>query len=473
MNVVILLNDQHAHQVLGCAGFPHLQTPAADALAADGLRFEQAVCAVTPCLPSRHAISHGLYAFQTGIYTNGHCMPLDVIPSLTMARAFRDAGHRTAAIGKMHWFPYHAPVPRGRYFGYDYRAAHFNETGDVVDTHFVKEHPDLVRQASDVRAAHGVGVGGDDCAAAFKGFALPLTLSQTRDGWLGEQAANWVREQAGDRFFLMNSFPGPHAPHAVPSDYADLYDPISVELPPEPPAGLADEGAYAQYEGLSRDELRVAIANYMGYVTAVDACHERVIQALKDEGVYDETLIVMMSDHGELLGARGPAAFSKYNLYDPSIRVPLIVKPPKGYEGARGATSDALVSLVDLLPTLLDFAGLEGGHSLPGISLKPLFEGKSLARQRRATLTEFLWKGSVHTAIRSRDWKLVNGPHGRELYHIAEDPHEFNNLAADGRAAPHAAELEDACLEEIRLASQGYASRYTEFERQDWNPLTM
>ena len=211
----------------------------------------------------------------------------------------------------------------------------------------------------------------------------------------------------------------------------------------------------------------------MGYVTAVDACHGRVIQALKDEGVYDETLIVMMSDHGELLGARGPAAFSKYNLYDPAIRVPLIVKPPKGYEGARGATSDALVSLVDLLPTLLDFAGLEGDHSLPGISLKPLFEGKSLARQRRATLTEFLWKGSVHTAIRSREWKLINGPHGRELYHIAEDPHEFNNLAADGRAAPHGAELEDACLEEIRLASHGYASRYTEFERQDWNPLTM
>ncbi|MBT7910109.1 MAG: sulfatase-like hydrolase/transferase, partial [Verrucomicrobia bacterium] len=97
MNVVILLNDQHAHHVLGCAGFPLLQTPAADALAADGIRFEQAVCAVTPCLPSRHAISHGLYAFQTGIYTNGHCMPLEAIPSVTMARAFKDSGHRTAA----------------------------------------------------------------------------------------------------------------------------------------------------------------------------------------------------------------------------------------------------------------------------------------------------------------------------------------------------------------------------------------
>ena len=473
MNVAILLNDQHAHHVLGCAGFPHVQTPAADALAAEGLRFEQAVCAVTPCLPSRHAISHGLYAFQTGIYTNGHCMPLDAIPPLTMARVFKDAGHCTAAIGKMHWFPYHAPVSRGSYFGYDYRAAHFNETGDNIDTHFVKEHPDFVRQAAAERAAHGVGMGGDDCAAAFKGYALPLSLGQTSDGWIGEQAATWVRQQAGAPFFLMTSFPGPHAPHAVPSDYADLYDPAFIELPPEPPAGLADEGAYAQYEGLSRDELRVAIANYMACVTAVDACHGRVIQTLKDEGAYDETLIVMMSDHGELLGARGSAAFSKYSLYDPAIRVPLIIKPPQGYEGARGATSDALVNLVDLLPTLLDFAGLDGGYSLPGISLKPLFEGKPLVRQRHATLTEFLWKDTVHSAIRSRDWKLIDGPHGRELYHIAEDPNEFNNLAADGCAAPHVAELEDACLGEIRLASQGYASRHTEFERQDWNPLTM
>ena len=473
MNVVILLNDQHAHNVLGCAGFPHLQTPAADALAADGLRFEQAVCAITPCLPSRHAISHGLYAFQTGVYTNGHCMPLDAIPPLTMARAFKDAEYRTAAIGKMHWFPYHAPVPRGNYFGYDYRAAHFNETGEKIDTHFAKKHCDFLQQAVAVREAHGIGKGGDDCAAAFKGYALPLSLSQTSDGWVGEQAGAWVRKQAGGPFFLMTSFPGPHAPHAVPSDYADLYDPASVELPPEPSAGLADEGAYVRYEGLSRDELRVAVANYMRCVTAVDACHARVIQALKDEGVYDETLIVMMSDHGELLGSRGPASFSKYNLYDPAIRVPLIVKPPKGYEGARGTTSDVLVNLVDVLPTLLDFAGLDGGHNLPGISLKPLFVGEPLARERRATLTEFLWKDSVHSAIRSRDWKLIEGPHGRELYHIAEDPHEFQNLASDGNAASHAAELEGACLEEIRLASQDYAHRHTEFERQDWDPLAM
>ena len=116
---------------------------------------------------------------------------------------------------------------------------------------------------------------------------------------------------------------------------------------------------------------------------------------------------------------------------------------------------------------------MNGGHNLPGISLKPLFVGEPLARERRATLTEFLWKDSVHSAIRSRDWKLIEGPHGRELYHIAEDPHEFQNLASDGNAASHAAELEGACLEEIRLASQDYAHRHTEFKRQDWDPLAM
>ena len=293
-------------------------------------------------------------------------MPLDAIPPLTMARAFKDAEYRTAAIGKMHWFPYDAPVPRGNYFGYDYRAAHFNETGEMIDTHFAKQHCDFLQQAVAVREAHGIGKGGDDCAAAFKGYALPLSLSQTSDGWVGEQAGAWMRKQAGGPFFLMTSFPGPHAPHAVPSDYADLYDPASVELPPEPSAGLADEGAYVRYEGLSRDELSVAVANYMRCVTAVDACHARVIQALKDEGVYDETLIVMMSDHGELLGSRGPASFSKYNLYDPAIRVPLIVKPPKGYEGARGTTSDVLVNLVDVLPTASGLRRIERRPQLAG-----------------------------------------------------------------------------------------------------------
>ena len=141
---------------------------------------------------------------------------------------------------------------------------------------------DATRQAT---CAGDTEYGGDDCAAAFKGYALPLSLGQTSDGWIGEQAATWVRQQAGAPFFLMTSFPGPHAPHAVPSDYADLYDPASIELPPAPPAGLADEGAYARYEGLAREELRVVIANYMACVTAVDACHSRVIQALKDEEI--------------------------------------------------------------------------------------------------------------------------------------------------------------------------------------------
>ena len=90
-----------------------------------------------------------------------------------------------------------------------------------------------------------------------------------------------------------------------------------------------------------------------------------------------------------------------------------------------------------------------------------------------ATLTGLLWEGSVHSAIRSRDWNLIAGPHGRQLYQIAEDPHEFKNLAVGGSAAPHTAELEEACLEETRLASRDCARCQTEFERQDWSPLTM
>ena len=90
-----------------------------------------------------------------------------------------------------------------------------------------------------------------------------------------------------------------------------------------------------------------------------------------------------------------------------------------------------------------------------------------------ATLTGFLWEGSVHSAIRSRDWNLIAGPHGWQLYHIVEDPHEFKNLAVGGSAEPHTVELEEACLEETRLTSRDCARCQTEFERQDWSPLTM
>ena len=140
MNLVVLMTDQQAYPFLGCAGYAGLQTPTYDRLARDGIRFTQATCAVTPCLPSRHSMLHGQYAFQSGIYSNGHLLDPGQIPDWTMGRAFGRAGYTTGAFGKMHTMPYQAAIERDNYYGFDHRAGPFHETGERMDTHFVAEH---------------------------------------------------------------------------------------------------------------------------------------------------------------------------------------------------------------------------------------------------------------------------------------------------------------------------------------------
>ena len=474
MNIVILINDQHAHDVLGCAGFGELKTPTADRLAADGIRFTQATCATTPCLPSRHNIFHGLHACQTGIYTNGHCMPIDQIPSLTMGKAFKETEYQTAAFGKMHWFPYQAVMERGSYFGFDHRAGHFHETGEVMTTHYIKECRRFAEKRYEERTARSIAKGGDSCAAAFLGYTSELRDDQRPDWWVCRQASSFIDAHKDGPFLLVCSVPGPHAPHEVPCDFAGLYDPGEAPMPPEPPANLPDAHAYDNFKGLSRDDLKTAVANYMAFVSANDACHGLVLDALDRNGLYDDTLIIFLSDHGELLGSRGVTAFSKYNLYERAIRVPLIMKPPEAassFEG--GCTSDSLVSLVDILPTVLDVAGLPVDGALPGISLKPLFESQSLDRERDVAFTEFARGANLHVSIRSRDWKLILGPHGDELYRLGEDPNEFRNLWHDPAYVDKREELEARFIGEMRLVCLRGGNPAQRFEKQDWHPLEM
>ncbi len=470
-NVVILINDQHSHNVLGCAGYGDLRTPALDRLAADGVRFTQATCACTPCLPSRHNLFHGLYSFQTGVYSNSHCMRPEDAPDFTMARILGRAGYRTAACGKMHWFPYHAPVERKRHFGFEHRTGHFHETGEKMDSHFPAEHHDWVKTYAAEREARGISKGGDGCAADYLGFDSELPQSKRYDWFSAGKAAEFITEHAASPFLAVCSLIDPHAPHVAASDFAGTYDPARVPMPPQPPEGLVDAGDYDRFRGVDRESLKEVISRYMACVSQSDASHARVLEALDAAGLYDETLIVFLSDHGELLGARGPHAFSKYNLYDPAIRVPLIVKPPKSMNAQAGTTSDSLVSLVDVLPTILNVAGLEGANRLPGIDLTPHLLGEAPERKRKIALTEFWRDGDLCCAIRGKEWKLISGPHGEELYCLAEDPHEFENLAGEPGKAEVIAELKSLLLGEYNQIFNRSSEKYREFEPQEWSVL--
>jgi len=468
-NVVILMNDQHAHNVLGCAGFGKLKTPTFDRLAADGIRFTQATCAVTPCLPSRHSLFHGLYAFQTGAYSNVHSLPLEEIPPFTMGKVFKENGYKTVACGKMHWFPYHAPVERGNYFGWDYRAGHIHETGEKMDTTFVAEHRSLAERRLAESKKHGIWPAEDNCAAAMLGYTSNLNSSQMDDWWSAAKAAEFIDKNHDKPFLLVCSLVKPHAPHDVPA----LYDPNEVPLWPKPPEGLEE---YPKWKGLSRDDLKTVIANYMAEVTHTDKCHAQVLEALDRNGLYDETLIIFTADHGELLGSRGVTAFTKYNLYEQAIRVPFIIKPPKSMaKSGAGKISDVLVSLLDIFPTILDAAGLKGAERLSGISLLSILRGEEPQNQRKVTLTEY-WghygEPGTQIAIRSATWKLIIKNDGtEELYDLAQDPLEFKNLSKDN--PERISELKSMYVEELRKVFSKVSKKGLDFNVQKVDILNL
>ena len=484
MNVVILFNETHVHDYLGCAGLPFIQTPTADALAADGVRFTQAVCAATPCLPSRHNLIFGLHAFQTGIYTNAHALSPNRIPDLSMGKAFQRAGYRTAACGKMHMFPYGIVMERGNYFGFDYRAGHFRESGETMDTCFPAEHRPIVEQFMAERARHGVSKGGDGCAVDYIGYHSELRNNQSADWWAAQKAASFIDARANSPFLLFCSLVKPHPPNAVYKDFAGLYDSRLVALPPEPPGRLPDEGFYTDKErygeynkflGLSRDDLKTIIARYMACVTAADVCHSQVVEALRCNGLYDDTLIIYTADHGDLMGSRGPCAFSKYNLYENAIRVPLIIKPPKSLGSwTPGSRRHAPISLLDVLPTLLDAAGLPGRETLPGRSLRPLLFGEPLERETPICLTEFSpgWgKGAIHLSVRTPQWKLILGALGDELYDLRNDPSEFCNLGNDPSQRARIASMKSDLIDYYRQVFRRGHRAALEYDRRAWGLL--
>jgi len=300
------------------------------------------------------------------------------------------------------------------------------------------------------------------------GFISKLDSKEMVDWWSAGQAADFIDKNHDKPFLLVCSLIKPHAAHDVPAELAGLYDPQDSPLWPQPPEGLE---VYDKYKGLSQEDLKTVIANYMGVVTHADKCHAQVLEALDRNGLYDETLIIFTSDHGEMLGSRGVTAFSKYNLYEQAIRVPFIVKPPKSMaKSGTGKTNDILVSLVDVFPTILDAAGLKGADRLSGISLSPIFRGEELQSQRKVTFTEF--GAGTSLAIRSDTWKLIIRNDGaEELYNLAQDPLEFKNLSKDN--PERISELKSLYVDELRKVFSRVSKKGLDFKAQKVNILDL
>ena len=423
-NIVFFFTDDQRFDTIGALGNDAIHTPHMDRLVHSGVAFTHAhiPCGTSGavCMPSRAMLHSGRTLFH--LDGAGQCIPTD---HTTLGQALRANGYRTFGTGKWHNGPesYHRSFSDGDeiFFGgmadhWNVPAYHYDPTGRYDRVCPIVDDPHRSNTTRERRCDHVHA--GRHSSELVCGAAID---------WLGAYDAH-------DPFFMYVSFLAPHDPRTMPREFLEMYDPDAITLPPNFMGGhpfdngdlhIRDE----MLAGFPRtpEETRRHLAEYYAMITHLDAHLGRVMTALEQKGVLDNTILVMAGDNGLALGQHG--LFGKQNCYDHSVRVPLVFAGPGIPQDTR---TDAFVYLLDIFPTLCELTGTPTPASV---------EGTSLAAAMRDPGTDvrdalYFAYTDKHRAVRDRHHKLieyvVNGRHSMtQLFDLEADPWELDNLASD------------------------------------------
>jgi choline-sulfatase len=430
-NVLVIMYDQISASALRCYGNPTTITPNIDRLAAEGVVFDNAYCNSPLCTPARYCLMTGQLPTQTGGYDNAAYLP-STVP--TVAHYLRTAGYRTVLSGKMHF------VGPDQLHGFEERRttdiypADFGWTPDW--TNFDERIDWWYHNMSSVT---GAGV-------------AEVTNQLLYDDEVGNHAIRALHDAAraddGRPFFMVASFTHPHDPYVTRRQYWDLYEGVDIPLPrvglakePHPHTQRLMHVSDMANTTITEDDMRRARRAYYGNVSYVDEWTGRLLATLDALQLRNDTVVILVADHGDLLGEHG--LWYKMSFFEDAVRIPLVVHAPKRFAAGRVA---APVSLVDVLPTLAEMTGAPAPvQPLAGTSLVSLLAtaatSSTAAATERMVVGEYMAEGSIAPVVMLRrgEWKFIHSPvDPDQLFHLASDPDEVQNLAADPR---HAATL--------------------------------
>lgn len=427
MNVLFILADQHNASFTGCYG-GLTRTPNLDALAQEGTVFEYAYTPCPMCAPARASLFSGRYVYENQCWDN--CFPYDGEKLPGWGHYFRERNVHLATIGKLDF-------TAGTDNGVDSVFEPDNRTSyDVVS--LFRKPPLLLRPKYHMVNNWDVSVRQNE-----EHFEQNIVTEARR--WLEE-------ERPKDHPWILNvNFSKPHSPwHPLSEKYKYYRDKVEVTekyRQPEQQLNPVDREQSRHTCGFILDEehLKDCHAAYHAIVEEHDENVGAVIQALKDCGIYEETLIIYSADHGELLRAHG--AWEKSSMYEDSVRVPMIVKLPGGLRGHRVKSP---VSLLDVFPTINEFLGFEEQKQFRGSSLIPFADGKDWIRPEPVFMESHANGRITGTfAIRKKQWKLIHyEKYGNLLFDLSQDPDEMRNLA-EGQSAEGYGPILEELLEEL------------------------
>lgn len=443
-NIVFLFTDDQRFDTIGALGNPCIRTPHMDWLVSRGTAFTHACIpggtSGAVCMPSRAMLNSGRTLFH--IRGAGEQIPPEHV---TLGQALRRAGYHTFGAGKWHngHESFHRSFADGGEIFFGGMADHWNvpvfnfdPTGRYDTRCLYVENPFVTNQTRERHCDH-------------------IHAGRHSTDIISEAGTRFLREHPADRpYFLYLSFLAPHDPRTMPKEFLEKYDPAGIDLPPNfLPEHPFDNGDLRVRDELlaalprSGDEIRRHLADYYAMISHLDDRIGRVIAAVRARGELDRTIFVLCGDNGLALGQHG--LMGKQSLYDHSIRVPLVFCGP-GIPAGR--TTDALVHLSDIFPTLCGLTGTPVPATVEGVDLGPVMRGDGPGRDAL-----YLAYVHLHRGVRTRRHKLieyvVDGRHTMtQLFDLSADPLETRNLAGEPE---YAGLLSDLRRELARLRDAG------------------
>ena len=441
-NILLILSDQQRLDTVSSYGLNDIcRTPHIDQLAAEGMKCTNAFTASAICAPSRASIMTGMYAHRHGVIDNF----TDIHPQIPLlGDLMRDAGYYCGYAGKWHVSPDKTPEDCGfhgkPFMGYAFPGSR------VFPSLIFDQPPDNTPNYYEEYLREN-GFTGVDVSHGFLGNNPNLQIQEmycrhegpvesTIEYFVAHEAMQEMEAAAGSDqpFFIWTNFWGPHSPSIVPEPYFSMYDPTTIPEHPSYKETFEDKpyGYYLTEKMWGLGDFgwpgfADICAKYYGHCTFLDDMVGLLVDKLKDLGLYEDTIIIYASDHGDCLGAhklieKGCFAF------DEIYRVPLIVK------GLGTTDNDSLIYLHELMPTILDIAGASPQHPVDGLSLLPLFDGTAVSNGRTEAYGEF-HDHFYHTRQRcvhdGKYWLTFNESERGELYDLTKDPFQLHNVCYD------------------------------------------
>lgn len=440
-NILLIHTEHHRGDCLGCEGHPVLLTPTMDNIARQGVRFSRFYSACPTCISARRSIlrgqspqTHGMVGYADGLEWGG-------VP--TLPGVLRDNGYQTYHIG---------------------RSLHQHPARKCHGFEWMEQNEDYHEWLHDHSPTHGINdwFGGGVCNNDWTVHPWHLDEGLHMTNWTVERALRFMARRDPSRpFFLSLGFIAAHPPFQPPAFYFERYLRTGVPEPwigdwASPPVpGEEDRDDYPSTHriDLPSEALLSMRAAFYGLLNHVDDQLRRLINPVHGLRHRRDTIIILTSDHGEMLGDH--YRFRKSVAYEGSARVPFLLSAPPRFGVDPGGVIDAPASHADIMPTLLDMLGLPIPQTVDGLSLYPLMRGEPARHWREALHIEH---APHHQSLTDGREKYIwwPGTGAEHLFDLTTDPHELHDLAADAGAASRVAAWRERLIARLRNRPEGF-----------------